>query len=187
VTTGTALRRIISELDTREIPHMVAGSFAAMAHGLMRMTHDIDLIVDPTREQLDQFVSTLTPEEFYVSPEAADEAWRRRGQFNVIDMTTGWKTDLILIKRRPFSREEFSRRRAYSLFDVSIFVATAEDTILSKLEWAKLGESDRQLRDVAGIFALRRATLDRAYIERWAPELGVSELWERVQLEAAAS
>lgn len=166
---------------------MVAGSFAAMAHGLVRMTHDIDLIVDPTREQLDQLVSTLPSDQFYVSPEAADEAWRRRGQFNVIDLTTGWKTDLILIKHRQFSREEFSRRRADSLFDVPIFVATAEDTILSKLEWARLGESDRQLRDAIGIIELRSTTLDRAYIERWVGELGVGALWERAQREAASS
>jgi hypothetical protein len=186
VTTGTSLRRIISELDARGIPHMVAGSFAGMAHGLVRMTHDIDLVVDPTREQLDRFVTTLATDQYYVSQEAAVEAWHRRGQFNVIDMTTGWKTDLILIKHRSFSREEFSRRRPASLFDVPIFVATAEDTILSKLEWARLGESDRQLRDVAGILELRRATLDHAYIERWARDLGVTDLWERVQRESAA-
>ncbi len=187
MTTGASLRRIISELDANGIPHMVAGSFAAMAHGLVRMTHDIDLIVDPTREQLDRLVATLTPDHYYASPEAADEAWSRRGQFNVIDMATGWKTDLILIKRRPFSREEFTRRRPDSLFEVPIFVATAEDTILSKLEWARLGDSERQFRDVAGVFELRRATLDIAYIDRWARELEVTALWERVQREAAPS
>ena len=67
-----------------------------------------------------------------------------------------------------------------------MFVATPEDTILSKLEWAKLGESERQLRDVGSVLRMSAATLDLPYIERWAPELGVSELWERVQREAAA-
>lgn len=186
MSTALSLQRVLTALAASEISHMIAGSFAGMAHGLLRTTYDIDMIIDPTRAQLDRFVSSLSPAEFYVSPEAADEAWRRRGQFNVIDLATGWKTDLILIKRRPFSREEFSRRRPDSLFGVPIFVATAEDTILSKLEWARLGESDRQIRDVVGILELRAPNLDRAYLDRWARELGVSDLWARVQREAAA-
>lgn len=165
---------------------MVAGSFASMVHSVNRLTYDIDLVIDPSRPALRAFVSALPAERFYVSEEAADEAWRRRGQFNVIDLQTGWKADLILRKERAFSREEFSRRRKAQLLGIDVFVATAEDTILSKLEWARLGESDRQLRDVIGIIAARSASIDRAYIERWAPELGVTTLWERAQREAAA-
>jgi hypothetical protein len=187
VSTGDALRRIIAPLDALGISHMVAGSFAGMAHGLVRFTHDIDLVIDPTRSQLDRFVAALSSDEFYVSGEAAEEAWRRRGQFNVIDMVTGWKTDLILVKQRPFSREEFRRRRAERLHGVEIYVATAEDTVLAKLEWSKLGESERQFRDVVGIVELRRDVLDRAYIEHWARELGVTDLWERVRREADAN
>jgi hypothetical protein len=57
-------------------------------------------------------------------------------------------------------------------------VATAEDTILSKLEWAKKGGgSERQLTDVRGIVDVKGRDLDRAYIERWANDLGVLELW----------
>jgi hypothetical protein len=37
-----------------------------------------------------------------------------------------------------------------TLLGVAIHVATAEDTVLAKLEWAKLGESERQLADVRG-------------------------------------
>jgi hypothetical protein len=94
--------------------------------------------------------------------------------------------DLVLRKDRAFSASEFERRQAARIFGLAVFVATPEDTILSKLEWAKLGESERQLRDVAGILAIAGPTLDRAYIERWLGELGVGALWERAQREAAA-
>jgi hypothetical protein len=65
-----------------------------------------------------------------------------------------------------------------------VFVATAEDTILAKLEWAQRGESERQLRDVAGILAMRGPDLDRVYLERWAAELGVEALLARVRTQA---
>ena len=53
-------------------------------------------------------------------------------------------------------------------------------TVLAKLEWAKLGESERRLRDVRGTLDVKADALDRAYIERWLDDLGVRDLWDRV-------
>jgi hypothetical protein len=61
----------------------------------------------------------------------------------------------------------------------STCVTSAEDTVISKLEWAREGESDRQLRDVAGVVAAKGEDLDRGYIERWAEELGLVDLWQQ--------
>jgi hypothetical protein len=180
------LGRIVAALHASGIPHMVAGSFASTYHGEPRATHDIDLVIDPSREQLRSFVEGLDPRSYYASAEAAEVAWNRRGQFNVVDLASGWKVDLILRKDRAFSREEFSRREPATMLDAQVFVATAEDTILAKLEWARLGESERQLRDVVGVLGMRGTELDRGYIRRWARELGVEALWDRVQAEVAS-
>jgi hypothetical protein len=59
---------------------------------------------------------------------------------------------------------------------VNVSVATGEDTVLAKVEWSKLGESERQLRDVSGILEVKGESLDVAYVERWLDELGVREL-----------
>lgn len=57
---------------------------------------------------------------------------------------------------------------------------SAEDAILSKLEWARQGgDSERQIRDAAGVLELN-PTLDRAYVDRWAGELGVKDLWDQI-------
>lgn len=52
---------------------------------------------------------------------------------------------------------------------------TAEDLILSKLEWAAATGSDRQVRDVAGILAVTGDTLDQDYLTGWAERLGVAD------------
>ena len=59
--------------------------------------------------------------------------------------------------------------------------ATPEDVLIAKLEWAKLGESERQIRDSAGILRVQRAQLDIAYIEHWVRELGLDDEWRRAQ------
>jgi len=80
------------------------------------------------------------------------------------------------------SREELARRQPANLLGASGYIATAEDTIIAKLEWANAGKSERQLRDVEGILDISGPQLDIGYIDRWAAELGVSELWERARI-----
>ena len=114
----------------------------------------------------------LPPERFYVSLDAALDALARRSQFNVIDMQTGWKVDLIILKARPFSRREFRRRVPIEILGTVVPVATVEDTIVGKLEWSKLaGGSARQLEDVEALAALAGARLDEPYVEAAATEL----------------
>jgi hypothetical protein len=150
-------------------------------HGAPRATRDIDLVIDATAESLDRLLTLLRGEDLYVSPDVAHEELRRQGQFNVIDPSTAWKADLIYRKARAFSRAEFARRTPITLLGVPLFVATAEDTILAKLEWARLGQSEQQLTDVRGVVEAQGDALDRFYIESWADELGVRELWELVE------
>jgi hypothetical protein len=114
--------------------------------------------------------------------DVARDALQRRGMFNVIDHATGWKIDFIFRRNRAFSREEFERRSAMNLLGVDVFMASAEDTILAKLEWSKAsGGSERQRRDIAGIIATLGDSLDQAYLEHWLRELDLESEWTIAQ------
>ena len=165
---------------------MVAGSLASSVHGRPRATNDIDLVIDPTADQLSRFLSSL-PRGWYVSTEAAHDALRKRSMFNVVDPSSGWKADLIVRKDRPFSLTEFNRRRKVRVFRRTADVATPEDVILSKLEWARDAGSERQYQDAVGVAVVRWDELDRPYLEKWARELGVEEHLARLLKEAASS
>jgi hypothetical protein len=170
VTLGQLLAEIVRDLDAAGIPHMVAGSVASTLHGEPRTTQDVDMVIDPRGGDLQAFAANLDRDRFYVGDWVG--AFERRDQFNVIDTTTGAKVDLIFRKNRPFSQSEFDRRRAVTILGVLTFVATVEDTILAKLEWAG-GGSERQRRDVIGMLATQGDRVDRDYLARWAVELGV--------------
>jgi hypothetical protein len=175
---------LVRLLERLGIPHMVTGSVASSYHGRPRLTHDADVVVDPTAGQLEELLSGLLAEGHYVDPAHARDALRRRLQFNVVDARSAFKVDLIVRKERPFSREELDRRRSVDLLPgVRVSLASAEDTILSKLEWAKkAGRSEKQVEDAAGVLAVNPG-IDRAYVERWAAELGVSDLWREISGE----
>jgi hypothetical protein len=178
---GDFLARLVALLEAAGIPHMVAGSFASTFHGVARATQDLDIVVEPSAAALDAFLASLDPDVYYVDPDTARDALRRRSQFNVIDMTTGWKADLIIRKARPFSIEEFARRQPAELLGTRTYVATAEDSIVAKLEWAKQSDSTRQLRDVAGIVAMRAGALDLEYVERWVSALSLDAAWASIR------
>jgi hypothetical protein len=178
---GDLLRTIVRMLDQIGIPYMVVGSFASTAHGEPRSTQDLDIVIDPSLDQLNELLSTLDLDHYYVDPDVARDAHRRRSMFNVIEIATAWKLDLIVRKDRAFSIEELQRRQVTKILGHGVATATAEDTIIAKLEWAKHGASDRQLDDVAGILRVRGSELDIPYVERWVAELGLTEQWTRAR------
>ena len=177
---GPTLRRVVEALDAAGARHMVVGSFASAFHGEPRTTRDIDIVVEAGPEELNRFLASLPESRWYSDAAAAHEALERRSMFNVIDHDTGWKVDVIFLKRGAFAEGEFSRRLSTELLGCRVFVATAEDTILSKLSWARESGSERQLNDVAGIVAACGDALDRSYVDRWADELGLMDLWQRI-------
>jgi hypothetical protein len=140
----SVLAQVTGVLERCGIAFMLTGSFAGAYHGVPRATLDIDLVIDPTRAQLEAFVEAIDAAALYVSADAAREAIMLESLFNVIDPSTGWKVDLIIRKSRAFSREEFSRRMPIVFDGVQLAVATLEDVILSKLEWAAKSESARR-------------------------------------------
>ncbi|HEY2759912.1 MAG TPA: hypothetical protein VGI75_04195 [Pirellulales bacterium] len=178
------LRRVIALLNTAKIPYMVVGSFASGIHGHFRSTHDLDIVIDANSGQLQDFVR-FAAADFYADAHAANEALARRSMFNIIDFSSGYKADLIFRKLRKFSESEFGRKQIARLVEMDIWLASAEDTILSKLEWAKLGQSERQYQDAFHIATMKGAELDSAYLRRWAVELDVADLLEKLLTEAS--
>jgi hypothetical protein len=169
--------RVRAALESAKIPYMVTGSFASSAHGTPRATNDIDIVIAPTPAQLLALLERFPESAYYSSREQALDALRHRSQFNVIDYARMWKIDFIVRKDRAFSELELSRRTRVEIAGVTLYAATPEDVLISKLEWSKLGESERQIDDAAGIIRVQGDNLDTGYIEKWVAQLGLEDEW----------
>ncbi len=188
-TPADALARLLEMLDRAEIPYSVGGSAASSAHGIPRTTVDVDLVVNMKPAQVDEFVE-LVQKDFYADAPTIKEALERKHSFNLIHYASAYKFDLFPLRGDAYSRVEFGRRAFIELDwfgpePIECAVATAEDTILRKLEWFRKGgeTSERQWNDLRGILKISGAQLDYAYLREWAPFLKVEDLLDRLLAE----
>ncbi|HET8547744.1 MAG TPA: hypothetical protein VFL57_07070 [Bryobacteraceae bacterium] len=108
------------------------------------------------------------------------EALERGAMFNIYHRPSGRKVDIYLAKSR-FHHEQLQRPVPRPVEGITLPVASAEDILIAKLHWYRLGNevSDRQWTDICGILAARRDVLDMDYVRRWCEEFRVTDLLER--------
>jgi hypothetical protein len=119
-------------------------------------------------------VTNLFAEDFYINADAVRNAIVQLGMFNIIHYDHVMKVDCIVRKDTLYRQEEFARRIAVEIDGVTMWLATAEDLLLSKLVWTAESHSEMQLQDVRNLIR-SVADLDWPYIERWADALTVGE------------
>lgn len=176
--------RVLEVLQRLGVAYHLGGSYASAIHGVPRQTHDVDLVVDLEPKHIPELTRTLK-DEFYVDEKAVARAVATRTSVNLVHLATGVKVDLFVKGSTPFDSSEFDRRVVVRLGDErphDVFVKSAEDTVLRKLLWFRLGGevSDRQWQDVLGIVAVQGDRLDVDYLTRSADQLGLRELLDRV-------
>lgn len=174
---------VTAQLEAQGVRYALGGSMASSALGMARSTMDADIIADLAESDVEPLVRALEGS-FYIDADAISEAIRHRSSTNLIHLESMFKVDLFIPKRRAFDRNQLARRVARKLAkdaQQNAFVASAEDTVLAKLEWYRMGGeiSDRQWTDILGVLKVQAPGIDLPYLRQWAPALGVTDLLAR--------
>ncbi len=179
-----ALEPVARVLQALKVRFYIGGSVASSFHGASRSTLDVDLVADLKGKDVDAFVSQLH-NEYYVSKAAIHDAISSLSCFNLIHFSSSFKVGVFILKSREFDMTSMSRAKPGKVDLESNFeipIASPEDTILSKLEWYRLGNevSERQWEDVARVMKILGDQADREYLVRHAAELKVSDLLQKL-------
>jgi hypothetical protein len=180
--------KVTGTLERLGIRYFIGGSLASTLYGMVRTTQDSDVIAEMHPEHIQPFVDALQ-NEFFVDEHMIAESIQTNLCFNVIHRESMFKVDVFIPRPRPFLRSQFSRAQNQTFpgdTAVSARFESAEDTVLSKLEWYRQGGevSERQWRDVLGILRTRAGALDLDYLRSWGKELKVSDLLEQLLEES---
>jgi hypothetical protein len=171
-------------LEDLGVPYFVGGSLASTLHGEPRFTRDADLVAELQPRHAEPLAQALAPT-FYADAESIARAIARTGSFNVIHLATAFKVDVFVSKLRTFDRSSFARREPAQGEGYDIWISSAEDTLLAKLDWFREGHevSDQQWRDILAILTVQKDHLDQDYLRTWAESLGVRDLLDRALAE----
>ena len=165
------LAALTSELDRRGLRFMLIGGQAILLHGQARFTADVDVTLDAGPAALGELRAAcealrLTP----VAPasETLEAFVQRTFVLPAHHTVTGMRVDFIF-STTTYEAEAVARAQRVSVGGTSVPFATAEDLVIHKL----FASRPRDLEDVEGIVRRKGATLDWAYLERWAAEFAL--------------
>jgi hypothetical protein len=170
------MRAVFDALERLEISYFLTGSVAASVHGVLRQSHDTDVVL------IDAGRFAELAEALHGNCVIADPiAYGGILMASLIEQGTADKVDVIMAPSRAFEASAMERRQRADVPGLGlVWVASVEDLVLAKLVWSE-GTSELQLRDCVQLMRLHAATLDRAYLERWAERLGVSVLLGEIE------
>lgn len=179
--------KVTGVLEKLGVPYLIGGSLASTLYGMIRTTQDSDIITEMRVEHIQPFVMALQ-DEFFIDEEMIADSIQHNSSFNIIHKESMFKVDVFIPQPRPYLQSQLTRARkqTFSLeTEVSAKFSSPEDTVLSKLEWYRMGGevSERQWRDILGVLKTRADELDLDYLRKWAGELKVTDLLERALKE----
>jgi hypothetical protein len=163
-------------LEEAGLEYMLTGSMALNHYAQPRMTRDIDFVIALLIQDLET-LPRIFGDEFYFSSEAAREAILNQSCFNVIHNDSLIKIDFMIRKREDYRLVEFERRQRIEVAGHPLWIVSKEDLILSKLDWARESQSERQLSDVENLLA---TGADMEYLKTWSQKLNLTATLTRV-------
>ncbi len=164
----------IQRLNRSGVAYFLTGAMASNYCGIPRTTHALDFVVQLPIHAIPNLLREFH-DDFYLDEQVVRAALAPPYQFNAVDQRSALKIDFWILQSDPFEIAMFQRRLSVDLLGERAWLATAEDVILHKLYWDSITPSERQISDAAGVVAVQSDSLDRAYLQKWATELGVSE------------
>lgn len=178
--------RVAAAVESLGGSYFVGGSLASSLHGEPRATNDIDIVLSLPAALSRRFCEALGPD-FELDPDELRRALMRSETTNGFFLPYLTKVDFFGLGHEPFDAIEFARRRPVQIRDTGeqLMVKSAEDSILRKLWWYRLGGevSDRQWRDVTEILRANAGELDESHLDAWAGPLLVADLLTRARQE----
>jgi hypothetical protein len=171
---------VIDALEAAAIPYLIVGSLSSNFHGVPRATQDADFVIDIAAGAISRLANAL-PSPVTIEAQAGFETVTGSVRYVVVSPGSPFVCEIFALSEDPHDVERMRRRLRVSLLGRQTFVATAEDTIITKLRWAVLARRGKDVDDVRNIIAVRGDELDWSYLRHWTAAHGSTALLEEIR------
>jgi hypothetical protein len=169
-------------LEKIGIRYMATGSVASMLYGIPRFTHDLDLVIELSSQQIPGLAEGFPLADFYCPPPEIlriESRRPQRGHFNVIHHDTGFKADIYIHYSDDLQAWGLANKRRIELSaGVGIWAAPPEYVIVRKLEYYREGHSEKHLLDIRGMLEVSGDLIDLVTIQKWIERLDLQQQWK---------
>jgi predicted nucleotidyltransferase len=152
---------IFKEFELRGVRYLVVGGMAVNLYGYVRLTMDLDIMVDLSDNNLSKVVDVMekfgytprvpvNPHEF-ISEEKRDEWIKEKGAvvFTFIDLKKPFRQIDIFLSNPIDFEEAYSKREVMTIGGAKVIIASIDDLI-------KMKASTARPRDMEDIYHLER-------------------------------
>ncbi len=170
----------IDKFNKLQANYFVTGAVAGIIYGEPRLTHDLDLVIEIDRRDVDRFVAAFPLDAFYCPPaEIINVEIGRdyRGHFNLIHHGTGFKADVYLSGKDELHKWAMANRQSSEYEENVLWLAPIEYVILRKLEYYREGGSGKHLRDIRSMLDISADRIDSAFLESKIQEFDLEREW----------
>lgn len=157
-------KKIINFLNGQGYNYIVIGGIAASAIGEPRLTADVDVDIELSREDVPSFLDKAVKEGFDVLLKKCIASAQQMGVFQI--SFGDYHIDFILAST-DLETQACQRSRAIQLHGVKAFFPSPEDLILLKI----IPGRDKDLLDAKAVATRHKGKLDTQYLETWARKL----------------
>lgn len=183
MTTGNDVAaRFVEAFCALNVDYFLAGSYSSNYYGVPRATNDADFVA--VLQGRATALADFLGDEFVLDPQASFEGitGTLRDIFTIPSVP--FKVEVFHLSDDPHDQSRFKRRKL--VFDEGlgreVFIPTAEDVIVTKLRWEKLGKRGKDAIDIRDVISvLGDDALDWDYIHRWTAEHGTRALLDEIR------
>lgn len=162
------LKKIASQLLKQNIPYMIIGGQAVLAHGEPRLTKDIDVTLGIGVDEWRRMEVVIREIGWQYLIRDVENFVKETMVLPVMDKESGIRIDFIF-SFSPYERQAISRALDIELGGVAVKFAALEDVVILKI----IAGRPRDIEDAKSIL-VKNPGYDRVYIREWLGEFDSS-------------
>jgi hypothetical protein len=175
-----AVGAVITALEELAVPYMLVGSFSSNFYGIPRSTKDADFVVAMGDTPIRAVADRLGPD-FRLDPQMSFETVPGTYRYILTAVGLAFTIEVFQLSDDSHDQERFRRRTRVNTPQGNVYLPTAEDVVITKLRWSRMGKRTKDIDDVRSVLGVQADRLDWDYIHRWCDEHGTRQLFDDVR------
>ncbi len=185
MTGSEAILTVVAALEDCGISYMLVGSNSSSAYGIPRSTQDADFFIELGATSIGELTRRVAPS-IRIDPQMGFETVTMTRRYVAEVVGTPFQIEFFLLNDDPHNQERFRRRQRVLVLGREIWMPTPEDVIVTKLQWALLGNRSKDRDDARGVIAVQGARIDWDYVHRWCEQQGTRALLDEIRASIPA-